>query len=77
MLKNVHSVTVCQRICDKKCFHIGDEHFSLSIQECSSCQLCADICPEKAIIFEEKIIKTEEIHLPVYEKKCQACQSLF
>lgn len=69
--------SVCQRICDRKCFRIGEGHFSLSMQECSSCQLCADICPEKAIIFEDKIIKTEETQLPVYEKKCQACHHFF
>ncbi|MBB6446626.1 4Fe-4S dicluster domain-containing protein [Bacillus benzoevorans] len=68
---------VCQRICEKKCFHIGDEHFSLSIKDCTACRLCADICPEKAIIFEEQIIKTEEIHFPIYEIVCQACQHPF
>jgi ferredoxin len=68
---------VCQRVCDKKCFHIGDEQFSLSLQYCSLCQLCADICPEKAIVFEEKIIKVEETQLPVYEINCKVCHGSF
>ncbi len=69
--------TVCERICNQKCFSIQSEHFSLSLNGCTSCGLCADICPEKAIKLEEKIIKSKEANLPIYEKKCQACHHSF
>ncbi|KAA9022900.1 4Fe-4S dicluster domain-containing protein [Niallia endozanthoxylica] len=68
---------VCERICDQKCFDIQKGHFALSMQGCNSCGLCADICPEKAIRIEEQIIRTEEIHYPVYEKTCPACNHSF
>lgn len=69
--------TVCERICDKKCFTVEKGQFALSMQECSSCRICADICPEQAITIVEQISKTEEINLPVYEKKCQSCNLSF
>lgn len=57
--------TVCQNLCEKKCFNILDEHMSIVSQNCSSCQLCVDSCPEKAIVVEEQISNAEEILLPI------------
>ena len=69
--------TVCERICNPKCFSMQEDCFSLSLEECTSCGLCADICPEQAIIIEDKIVKTKEIDLPIYQKECKSCQHSF
>lgn len=63
----------CQRLCEKNCFDIGEEHFAISAHECSACLLCADICPEKAITIEKRISKKEEVTLPIYKKVCSNC----
>ena len=69
--------TACQKLCEKKCFNIRDEHMSIFSQNCSSCQLCVDACPEKAIVVEEQISNAEEILLPIYEQECQSCKRPF
>lgn len=69
--------TACQKLCKNECFTLGEEHFSLFSQGCSSCQLCADACPEKAITVEEQISKAEETLLPIYEKVCTVCHKTY
>ena len=68
---------VCQKLCEKKCFRIFDEHMSITQQNCSACQLCVDVCPEEAIVVEEQISVAEEILLPIYEQNCDACNRPF
>lgn len=67
----------CQNLCNKHCFEIGKEDFSISPQSCSGCHLCADICPEKAIVVEEQISEKEETKLPILEKICKSCKKTF
>lgn len=67
----------CQRLCEKNCFDIGEEHFIISADKCSACQLCADICPEKAITIEKRISKKDEITLSIYKKICSNCSEEF
>ncbi len=69
--------TACQKLCQNKCLNITEGHFSLLSQGCSSCQLCVDICPEKAIIVENQIAKAEETLLPIYQKVCTVCQKTY
>lgn len=63
----------CELLCEKNCFTITESSLSITAQACSSCQLCAEICPEKAISLEDKISKSQEIHYPIYKKKCSMC----
>ncbi|MDF2859683.1 MAG: hypothetical protein K0Q87_5534, partial [Neobacillus sp.] len=69
--------TACTKLCENKCFNIGDEHFSLFSQGCSSCQLCVDTCPEKAIIVEGQISRAKENLLPIYKKVCKVCDKTY
>lgn len=67
----------CQRLCEKNCFDIGEDHFTISADKCSVCLLCADICPEKAITIEKRISEKEEVTLPIYKKICSNCSEEF
>ena len=68
---------VCQKLCEKKCISILDEHMSITSQNCSACQLCVDACPEQAIVVDEQISKAEEIVLPIFDQNCHSCKSPF
>lgn len=67
----------CQKLCNKKCFDIKDDNFFISPQGCSSCQLCADACPEKAVVVENHISKKQKIKIPIYKKVCNTCHKSF
>ncbi|HEY2421011.1 MAG TPA: 4Fe-4S dicluster domain-containing protein [Neobacillus sp.] len=69
--------TACQKLCKNDCFTIGEEHFSLLSQGCSSCRLCVDACPEKAIIVEDQISNAKETLLPLYEMVCTVCHKTY
>ncbi len=69
--------TACQNLCNKNCFEIGEDYFSISAQKCSACNLCADTCPEQAIVVEEQISKKEETKLPILKKVCIECRNNF
>jgi formate hydrogenlyase subunit 6/NADH:ubiquinone oxidoreductase subunit I len=67
----------CEVLCEKKCLNITDSSFSIAAQACSSCRLCVEICPEKAISLEEKISKVQDIHYPIYKRKCSICNQVY
>ena len=67
----------CQSLCQKKCLEIQDDGFMISPQGCSGCQLCADACPEQAILVEDRISKKQETRLPVFQNVCTACHQPF
>jgi ferredoxin len=67
----------CEKLCRNKCFSIREDTFSIFAQGCSSCQLCVDICPEKAILVEIGISKAEEKRLPLYVNICKVCNKPF
>lgn len=67
----------CQRLCEKNCFDIGEDHFTVANDKCSTCLLCADICPEKAISIEKRISEKEEVTLSIYKKICSNCSEEF
>lgn len=69
--------TACEKLCRNQCFRITDDYFSLFSQSCSSCLLCVDACPEKAIIVEGGISKAEETKLPTYESVCSVCHKAY
>lgn len=67
----------CQALCNKKCFSITEESFSIMPQKCTTCGLCQDICPEKALIVEEKVMLNTPVSFPVYTKVCSSCNKSF
>ncbi|MDF2789841.1 MAG: hypothetical protein K0S80_2939 [Neobacillus sp.] len=69
--------SACQKLCSKKCFDIKDDNFFILPQGCSSCKLCVDACPEKAIMVENQISKKEVINISVYKKICITCHNSF
>lgn len=69
--------TACEKLCRNKCFCIREASFTIFAQECSSCQLCVDVCPEKAISVESGISKAEETKLLLYVNVCKVCHKPF
>jgi ferredoxin len=67
----------CEFLCEKKCLKIGEENFTVTAQTCSSCQLCVDVCAEKAITIEVEISAAQEIQYPIYKKTCTACNQSY
>lgn len=67
----------CEILCSKNCLKISETGFELTLQSCSSCLLCADICPEKSITLLEQITPIHNIHLPIYIKQCHVCHKKF
>ncbi|MBM4762757.1 4Fe-4S dicluster domain-containing protein [Bacillus sp. B15-48] len=69
--------TACEKLCRKSCFAISEEGFFISPQGCSACQLCADVCPENAIIVEETISPISNTHYPIYKNTCHVCNKTY
>lgn len=67
----------CEFLCEKQCLKIGDENFTVTAQTCSNCQLCVDVCSERAITIQEQISIAEDIHYPIYKKTCTACNQFY
>lgn len=67
----------CEFLCEKKCLKIGEENFTVTAQTCSNCQLCVDVCVEKAITIKEQISAAKEVHYPIYKKTCMACNESY
>lgn len=67
----------CEKLCNKKCLTINEDHFLIDSQRCSACQLCQDICPEQAISVQEKISTHNHLQFKVYNKTCTKCNKSF
>lgn len=70
--------TACQRICEEKVFHIHEDRFIISPASCTSCQLCADVCPDEAIKIIDCITeKSEDTILQIHQNSCIVCNKDF
>lgn len=67
----------CQALCNKKCFSITEEGFSINPHRCTSCRMCQDICPENALTVIEKVMVNTPVSFPAYTKVCSSCNKSF
>ena len=77
---DVNKCTLCKAcaiLCKKNSLMTTENNFTLIAQTCSSCQLCVDICPEKAIKVEDQIIIVHDVSYPIYKKTCSSCKKSF
>lgn len=75
--KKCNLCQACFKLCPTKVFVAEDEQITINAVHCVDCKLCEDVCKEKAIHINSKIIRTESNVNIVFQKTCRNCESKF
>ncbi|MDP4083610.1 MAG: hypothetical protein Q8934_03235 [Bacillota bacterium] len=67
----------CFNICPESVFSLNESKVTIANGKCVGCQMCQDVCKEKALLIIPKIKKKNNFVIPVFTKKCLNCGKLF
>lgn len=77
---NKNTCNLCQacfRLCPTNVFAVENGQITINAKYCVDCKLCEDVCREKAIKVNYKIIRSESNINTIYQKNCIKCESDF
>jgi len=60
---------ICVKNCIRSCWARGDEHPSINTSNCEFCLKCVHNCPERAIIFNDKMMDRLRLDSKFYQKQ--------